>query len=145
MTPSEYELVKRKLPVGPAFARLNNPRPANPVQDSKPKSPVLDAAPRPDARKEGGATRVKVRIISYRRRLLDIDNLAGGAKFIIDALRYDGLIRDDSPDAIELSVSQVKVGSRDTEDTAVIIERIPDIEPETAARIYSKTLNELKL
>lgn len=145
MTPSEFELLKRKLPIGPGVSKLNNPRPAGPVPNPRPQSTVLDAPARPDARKESRPTRVKVRIVSLRCRLLDIDNLAGGSKFLLDALRYDGLIRDDCPDAIDLTVSQIKVTKRCDEETLVFIERIPDIEPEIAAQIYAKTLNELKI
>lgn len=145
MTPSEFELIKRKLPIGPGVSKLNNPRPASPVPNPEPEPAVLNAPARPDARKESGATRVKVRIVSLRCRLLDIDNLAGGSKFLLDALRYDGLIRDDCPDAIDLTVSQIKVAKRCDEETLIFIERIPEIDATEAAQFYAKTLNELKL
>lgn len=47
-----------------------------------------------------------VRIMSYRRRLLDKDNLIGGTKPIVDALKSCGFIWDDSPEWIELYVDQ---------------------------------------
>lgn len=47
-----------------------------------------------------------VRIMSYRKRLLDKDNLTGGAKPIVDALKLCGFIWDDSPEWIELHVDQ---------------------------------------
>lgn len=42
-------------------------------------------------------------------RTLDADNLAGGSKCLVDEIRYSGLIPDDTPEAIELQVQQVKV------------------------------------
>lgn len=116
---------------------------AHPVQNPQPKPPVLDEPARADAGQESRPTRVKVRIISYRCRLLDIDNLAGGSKFLIDAIRYQGLIRDDSPDAIELSVSQIRVSKRDLEETVVILERLPEISANEAAALYSKIHHEV--
>jgi len=38
-----------------------------------------------------------VKIISYRKRTLDFDNLAGGAKQLLDAMKHAGLLVDDSP------------------------------------------------
>lgn len=56
-------------------------------------------------------------------KLCDFDNLAGGSKFLCDGLRYAGLIRDDSPEDIELVVTQRKV-KRGEECTIVTIEPI---------------------
>lgn len=66
-----------------------------------------------------GAARVLVRIVSCRVKLLDVDNLYGGAKPYVDALRYCGAIRDDSPGAIELRVEQEKVPSYHLEQTVI--------------------------
>jgi hypothetical protein len=63
-----------------------------------------------------------VRIVSHRRRLLDIDNLTGGAKYFCDGLRYAGLIPGDRPDQITLEVSQRKVKSKAEERTEIEIE-----------------------
>ena len=71
----------------------------------------LGAAPREEAH----PSRVTVRLVSYRKRLLDPDNLAGGAKYFIDALRYEGLIPGDAPDQIDLQISQVKCKDERTE------------------------------
>jgi hypothetical protein len=48
-----------------------------------------------------------VRIVQYRKRLLDIDNLYASCKPILDALVKCGLIKDDSPDHCKLSVFQM--------------------------------------
>ena len=61
------------------------------------------AAPPREAR---NAERVRVRVVSFRARLCDPDNLC--PKYFIDCLRYAGLIADDAPDFITLDVRQVR-------------------------------------
>ncbi len=63
--------------------------------------------------------RVPVRITSYRRRLTDIDNLAG--KYFLDACRDSKLISDDSPEQIEFSITQIKVKDKCDERTIIQI------------------------
>ena len=74
-----------------------------------------------DAGKERSpvGSRLRVKITSYRCRLLDPDNLC--PKFLIDALRYQHLIADDSPDHIVLEVRQQKVARKPEEGTLVEI------------------------
>lgn len=67
-----------------------------------------------DEGKEGSAGRIEVRITRCGVRLLDADNLAGGCKWTVDALRYQGLIPEDNPQAIRLIVSQKKVKRAET-------------------------------
>lgn len=62
---------------------------------------------------EGGAGRIEVRITRLGCRLLDADNLAGGCKWTVDALRYEGLIPEDNPQAIVLKVSQKQAAKQD--------------------------------
>lgn len=81
-----------------------------PVQDTLVKSALCNDTLGKAQRKEVGQSRTRVRIVSRRRRLLDPDNLAGGSKYLIDGLRYAGLLKDDSPDYISLIVEQVKCG-----------------------------------
>lgn len=45
-------------------------------------------------------------IISYRKRLLDYDNLVGGCKQLLDALTKEKYIYDDAPKYIDLKISQ---------------------------------------
>lgn len=66
--------------------------------------------------------RVLLSITSHRVKLCDADNLAGGCKFLIDALRYNHLIPGDSPDHIDLLVKQVKVEHYIQEYTEISIE-----------------------
>lgn len=63
--------------------------------------------------------RLRVAITSRRCRLTDLDNLV--PKFLIDALRYEKLIPDDSPDHIILEVRQKKVAHKSEEGTLVEI------------------------
>lgn len=51
---------------------------------------------------------LRVTIVRHGKRLLDPDNLVGGAKPLIDAMRDLGLIVDDDPAHLELTVKQQK-------------------------------------
>lgn len=94
------------------------------------------AKPKPAVRKEplgeetgkaGDTSRVLVRITSFRRRLLDPDNLC--PKYFIDCLRYAEIIPDDRAEDIRLEVSQVKVKSKSDERTEIEIEKIEKEDP----------------
>lgn len=117
------EILARYPNASESFIRRNLD-PAHSLPHPQPQPPVQHVPPPAHARQEGSPACLKVRVTSLRRRLLDIDNLAGGSKFIIDALRYQGFIRDDSPDHIELSFSQIKVRHRNQEETVVTIQRM---------------------
>lgn len=70
----------------------------------------------PVAAKEREAShsgRIHVRVISYRRRLCDPDNLC--PKYFIDCLRYAQIIPDDRAKDITLEVSQEKSNDERTE------------------------------
>ena len=67
----------------------------------------------------GGILKHRVSIVSKRVNLLDPDNLVGGCKHLIDSLRIAGIIPEDTPEAIELSVRQEKVKSYKDEETQV--------------------------
>lgn len=51
-------------------------------------------------------TKQKVIITSYRKRKLDKDNLSGGLKSCVDALKKNKLIVDDSPEWVEVVYRQ---------------------------------------
>lgn len=93
----------------------------NQIQDTKPQLPVCHEPMAEDKGEEGGSVRTILRIESRRRRLLDLDNLYGGAKLIIDACRYKNLIKGDSTKDIELHVSQTKVTKDQCEETILTI------------------------
>lgn len=64
-----------------------------------------------------------VRVTSYRRRLLDEDNLA--EKFHVDACRYIGLLPSDAPAKCHIITTQEKVRTKQDERTELLIERLP--------------------
>jgi hypothetical protein len=72
----------------------------------------------------GGTGRIKVTITRRGPKLLDVDNLAGGCKPLIDALRYEGVIPNDDPGTIELAFRQFKT-RREDQGTEVLIEPCP--------------------
>lgn len=67
----------------------------------------------------GGNAQHRVRVVSRRVRLCDPDNLVGGVKHLLDALRIAEVIPEDNPEAIRLEVSQEKVRSYSKEETWV--------------------------
>ena len=69
--------------------------------------------------KEGDPSRLLVCIESVRTKLLDTDNLYGGAKFYCDFLRYAGVIPEDTEDQIELKVTQRKAKKGEEEKTII--------------------------
>jgi len=81
----------------------------NRIQNTQPERAAEPGPLGTQGRAQESPPGVVVRITSYRNQLLDADNLAGGSKYLIDGLRYAGLIPGDSPDQIELQVRQVKV------------------------------------
>jgi len=62
--------------------------------------------------------RRKIRITSHRKRLLDSDNLIGGCKPIVDAIKKRGYIVDDSPQWVNIRYEQKM---SDTESTTILI------------------------
>lgn len=70
---------------------------------------------------KGNPSLVLVRVTSYRRRLLDEDNLI--PKWHIDFLRQAGVLADDSPAHCHIETRQVKVNSKDKEHT--VLEVLP--------------------
>lgn len=77
---------------------------------------------RPDRGESPGPSRSRprVKIYSFRRTLVDPDNLF--VKPLVDAIRYEHLIEDDSLKHIVLEVSQRKVDKPEEEGTVVEIE-----------------------
>ena len=65
-------------------------------------------------KKAGTGQKFKLTIISYRKRLLDLDNLYGGVKQLLDACIDEELIWDDSPKYLDLKVEQHKTTKYET-------------------------------
>ncbi len=56
-----------------------------------------------------GDCRALVTIFSHRNRLIDDDNLAGGGKPVLDAMKHVGLIKDDNRTWCRVSYDQYQV------------------------------------
>jgi hypothetical protein len=69
--------------------------------------------------KRGDPSRVYVCITSYRRRLIDPDNLVG--KYFLDSARYCGWLRDDTAADVDYTIRQVKVAEKTEERTEIDI------------------------
>jgi hypothetical protein len=69
--------------------------------------------------KKGDSRRFLVRVTSFRRRLLDEDNLC--EKFHVDCCRYAGLIPGDAACQTKIETGQVKVKDADDERTEIEI------------------------
>lgn len=92
------------------------------VPDPQPESALRDE-PLGNVKRKKADPRCRVlRYTSYRARLLDTDNLAGGTKYFTDALRQCGVIADDTPKHIQLEVKQIKVQHRSEERTVIELE-----------------------
>jgi hypothetical protein len=91
---------------------------------AKPQHPARLGIPKAVQAQVRRAGKCLVRVTSYRRRLLDTDNLV--AKWHIDALRYAGVLHSDAPEQAHIETRQVKVGSADEERTEILIEDTPD-------------------
>jgi len=91
---------------------------------AEPQPAVRDEPLGTKATPRSNSPRYRIVVVSYRRRLCDIDNLAG--KFHVDGLRYAGVIPDDNPAIVtEYAVQQVKVATRGEERTEITLERKP--------------------
>jgi hypothetical protein len=95
----------------------NTKRLLNPVTKHAPKQTLESLS----QGKETSRQRTHIRITRYSCRPLDCDNYAGGCKPIIDQLRYAKLIKDDSPEDIEVEFKQVKVKTKAEERTEIEI------------------------
>jgi Holliday junction resolvase RusA-like endonuclease len=75
-----------------------------------------------DLHKADSKRRVTIkRLFAGRCRAFDQDNLVGAAKIVVDALKSEGVIRDDSPDWVELHVLQQK---SERNETHVLVEEL---------------------
>lgn len=117
-TQAQYEALstlKTKPTIRPLADKIQNPKPEHNVEKA---FQVLRA------RQDEGTQRFSLRIIRCSIRLLDLDNLYGGCKPLIDQLCEAGLIPDDDPNSIELKVEQIKVKTKKEEGTAVRIQKL---------------------
>ena len=78
------------------------------------KEPSKDCTPKRNPQYTLGITR-------FSTKTLDVDNLAGGCKPLIDQIRYAHLIPDDNPESVNITFSQVKVKTQAEQRTEVRI------------------------
>lgn len=86
-----------------------------PELERRPATPAV-GAPKAKGR---NTQRFLVRVTSFRRRLIDEDNLC--EKYVVDCCRYAGLLPGDGPGQTKITVGQQKVGSEEAECTVVEI------------------------
>lgn len=67
----------------------------------------------------------RITITRYGTRWLDEDNLAGGTKSLVDALRASGLIPEDDPTKTSINWEQRKVAKRSSTRTVIEIKKNP--------------------
>lgn len=72
--------------------------------------------------KGGDGRRFLVVVKSFRRRLLDEDNLC--CKYIVDLCRYAGIIPSDAPGTTTIKVCQEKVTKGEPEKTTIEIYKL---------------------
>jgi hypothetical protein len=83
--------------------------------DSKPEPPVQHGALGPTEREKAYTGRILVRITIFRKRLVDPCN--AGQKYLVDCLRYSGILVDDREQDIALEIRQEK--TRGEEETLI--------------------------
>lgn len=101
--------------------QLNEYQARRAASRSKPQHVVCDESVAEAKGEAGNANGRVVCIKSFRRRLLDTDNLVGGVKYFVDSLRYAQLIHDDTEASITLEVSQTKVKTKAEERTEITV------------------------
>lgn len=120
MNRRDLEFIQQRFPLSASVIKRNsNATPELP--SPKFKQAVRHESLATPARKGIRQTRARQRvaIICLRCRLQDSDNCC--VKYVVDALRYEQLIPDDSPDHIVLEVRQQKVAHKSEEGTLVEI------------------------
>jgi hypothetical protein len=84
------------------------------VKVHKTEEPSKDCTPKRNPKYHLAITR-------FSTKTLDVDNLAGGCKPLIDQIRYAHLIPDDNPESVEITFSQIKVKTQAEQRTEVSI------------------------
>ena len=114
------ELLRRFPNASESFIKANSdPEPSSPRKDA-----VMECHPgtEPLAKGQGEKAnpgRVHIRFVSVRKCLLDPDNLC--EKYILDCLRYCGVIQGDEPEKITLETTQRKAKKGEEEHTQIEI------------------------
>lgn len=122
LSKDELAKLRAKISIGPGCLKLNTPRDL--VSDTKRQQdsrhvPVA-AVPR-EAPRQG---RVRICVTSYRCGLLDEDNLAIGAKPLVDCIVAAGFIPTDAPIWCKIEHCQVQVTNPAMERTEILLENL---------------------
>jgi len=89
------------------------------------RGPALVEAPQNEVRSAGCTSPgYRVSFILRRVRLLDPDNKYAAVKYILDGLRKEGIIPDDTEADIDLNVRQERVSHFHDEGTAIDIKKL---------------------
>lgn len=141
MTRHELALLGKKLPLGPGFIRANSAS-SNPAPRPEPERTAVAPLARAQKDQIRHTGKRLVRCQSRRVQLCDADNEI--FKWHIDALRYAGIISDDSTAEIELQIApQIKVGTFAEECVEITIQELDDITAEEATKLYANAHTEL--
>ena len=89
------------------------------AQGAEPECAVRHEPLGPDPGKAPDPGCCSIRVTSYRCRLLDPDNLC--PKYFIDALRYCGVIPDDTAKDVTVATGQEKVATAAEEGTEIVL------------------------
>lgn len=114
------ELIKKWFPNASRSLIEANVQTHHLPQSPQPKRATIHESLGKEEGKASHSIRLLVRVTSFRRRLLDTDNLT--PKYFVDCLRYCGILSDDTEAEIDLRISQKKVSSKEEERTEIEIE-----------------------
>jgi len=101
------------------MSKKSSPKTACKPQATEPEPTLFDESLSEIEGEKGDPSRMLVCIESVRKKLLDKDNLYGGAKFYCDFLRLSGVIREDTEKEIDLQVTQRKPKKGEAEKTVI--------------------------
>ena len=124
MTRDELNKLRAKLPLSAACLARNKPASDDLVSNPKRQQDSVDepvAAIPGEAPRQG---RVRIVVTSYRCRLLDDDNLALGAKALVDSIVAAGIIPSDSPIWCKIEHEQKQIDHPAFERTEILLENL---------------------
>ena len=101
-----------------------SPDAKRPIQSAFSQCPLFDGSMGEEGGEGTSTNRINIRFNSRRIRLIDPDNLT--PKFLLDGLRYAGLIHDDTPEEITVETTQEKVSTKAEEETIIEITYIDE-------------------
>lgn len=118
----KQELLKELFPnASPSFIRANTDT-GNPGPVTELESDTRDGALGQAQIQKRTSEKFLVRVTSFRKRLLDYDNLC--EKYHVDCCRYAGIVPADDPTQTEIEVRQVKTLKGEDEFTRVEVFQI---------------------